>query len=112
MQQTEAEKAGRKLASEAGMDIVTIHPAFVLGPVLSRRTDATSVSKFKASALAAPFGCGTHVPHPRVAVPVSCPLQHRASGSAVHVGVACSVLRHAQRPQLVGGNGQCRTLAF
>ena len=33
------------------MDIVTIHSAFVLGPVLSRRTDATSVSKFKASTL-------------------------------------------------------------
>ena len=32
------------------MDIVTIHPGFVLGPVLSQRTDATSVTKFKASA--------------------------------------------------------------
>ena len=35
------------------MDIVTIHPAFVLGPVLSQRTDATSVSSFKVCALLA-----------------------------------------------------------
>ena len=46
--QTEAEKAARKLCEEEGLDIVTIHPAFVLGPVLSARTDATSVSTFKA----------------------------------------------------------------
>ena len=46
--QTEAEKAARKLASEAGMDIVTIHPTFVLGPVISQLGgDAPTVSKFK-----------------------------------------------------------------
>ena len=30
---------------------MTIHPAFVLGPVLSRRTDGTSVADFKARLL-------------------------------------------------------------
>lgn len=44
---TEAEKAARKLAAEEGLDLITIHPSFVLGPVLSQRTDATSVSTFK-----------------------------------------------------------------
>ena len=52
--QTEAEKAARKLCEEEKMDIVTIHPSFVLGPVISSRTDATSVSTFKVRHWASP----------------------------------------------------------
>ena len=40
---TLAEKAAWKLASEHNIDLVTIHPVFVVGPVISKRTDATTV---------------------------------------------------------------------
>ena len=45
------------------MDIVTIHPGFVLGPVLSRRTDATSVSRFR---VGAPCGCDACLAPPSI----------------------------------------------
>ena len=41
--QTLAEKAAWKLAKEHGIDLVTINPVFVVGPVISKRTDATTV---------------------------------------------------------------------
>ena len=46
--QTEAEKAAWKLCEAEGLDLVTIHPCHVLGPVISTRTDAPTVSNFKA----------------------------------------------------------------
>lgn len=42
--QTLAEKAAWKLAKENGIDLVTINPVFVVGPVISKRTDATTVT--------------------------------------------------------------------
>lgn len=42
--QTLAEKAAWKLAKEHGIDLVTINPVFVVGPVISKRTDATTVT--------------------------------------------------------------------
>ena len=42
-----AEKEAWKIAKEHGLDLVTIHPVFVVGPVLSDRTDATSVQMIK-----------------------------------------------------------------
>lgn len=44
---TEAEKAARALAKEEGFDLVTIHPVFVLGPVIAARADATSIITMK-----------------------------------------------------------------
>ena len=38
-----AEKEAWKIAEQHGLDLVTIHPVFVVGPVLSSRTDETSV---------------------------------------------------------------------
>jgi len=42
-----AEKEAWRIAKEHGLDLVTIHPVFVVGPVLSDRTDATSVQMIK-----------------------------------------------------------------
>lgn len=39
-----AEKAAWSLARENGIDLVTINPIFVFGPVVSKRKEATSVS--------------------------------------------------------------------
>ena len=44
-----AEKEAWKIAEEHGLHLVTIHPVFVVGPVLSSRTDATSVQMIKVS---------------------------------------------------------------
>ena len=41
--QVMAEKEAWQIAEQHGLDLVTIHPVFVIGPVLSTRTDATSV---------------------------------------------------------------------
>lgn len=43
---TLAEKAAWALAREHGVDLVTIHPVFVVGPAISKRTDATTVAMF------------------------------------------------------------------
>ena len=45
--QTLAEKVAWKIAKEAKLDLVTICPNFVLGPVLSRRTSGTSIGYMK-----------------------------------------------------------------
>ncbi len=42
-----AEKAAWKIAEEHDLHLVTINPVFVIGPVLSARTDATSVNMIK-----------------------------------------------------------------
>ena len=47
--QVMAEKEAWKIAEEHGLDLVTIHPVFVIGPVLSTRTDATSVKMIAVS---------------------------------------------------------------
>lgn len=47
--QTVAEQEAWKLAEQHGFDLVTIQPSFVIGPVLSRRQDATSIKTLKAS---------------------------------------------------------------
>ena len=57
--QVVAEKEAWKIAEEHGLHLVTVHPVFVVGPVLSARTDATSVNMIK-------VGSG---PHP---APSSC----------------------------------------
>ncbi|EIE25032.1 NAD(P)-binding protein [Coccomyxa subellipsoidea C-169] len=44
---TEAEKAARALAEKEGFEIATIHPAFVMGPVIAARADATSIVTMK-----------------------------------------------------------------
>ena len=38
-----AEKAAWEIAKREGIKLLTIHPVFVVGPVLSTRTDATSI---------------------------------------------------------------------
>ena len=45
--QVQAERAAWAIAKEHGISLVTIHPAFVGGPVLSSRTDAFSINAFK-----------------------------------------------------------------
>ena len=45
--QVVAEKEAWKIAEQHSLDLVTIHPVFVVGPVLSTRTDATSVQMIK-----------------------------------------------------------------
>ena len=42
-----AEQEAWKIAKESGLDLVTILPNFVLGPILSTRTDGTSVGFLK-----------------------------------------------------------------
>ncbi len=45
--QTEAEKAGWEFSKKEGVSLVCINPTFVLGPVVSKRVDATSIMHFK-----------------------------------------------------------------
>lgn len=47
MLQTLAEKAAWDLSKKHGFHLVTINPVFVFGPVLSPRSDATSVLMMK-----------------------------------------------------------------
>ncbi|KAK9832246.1 hypothetical protein WJX74_004118 [Apatococcus lobatus] len=47
LSKTLAEKAAWRAAKESGLDLVTICPNFVLGPVLSRRTSGTSIGYMK-----------------------------------------------------------------
>lgn len=51
MEQTEAEKEAWAISKREGLDLVTINPTFVLGPVVSSRTDATSIILFKVQLL-------------------------------------------------------------
>lgn len=44
----QAEQAAWEVAREQGLDLVTILPEFIMGPVISRRTDATSLGYMKA----------------------------------------------------------------
>lgn len=44
---TEAEKAAWAISKQEGLDLVTINPTFVLGPVIGSRADATSITLFK-----------------------------------------------------------------
>ena len=46
--ETVAEKAAWELSKEHGFDLITICPGFVIGPVLGRRADATSIKTLKA----------------------------------------------------------------
>jgi nucleoside-diphosphate-sugar epimerase len=46
--QTEAEKTAWSIAKDAGLQLVTINPTFVLGPTIGSRADATSILDFKA----------------------------------------------------------------
>ena len=45
--QVVAEQEAWKIAKSSGLDLVTILPNFVLGPVLSSRADGTSVGFLK-----------------------------------------------------------------
>lgn len=47
LSKTLAEKAGWEIAKEHGLDLVTINPSFVVGPVISSRLEATSVITVK-----------------------------------------------------------------
>eukprot|EP00891_Asterochloris_glomerata_P002904 jgi/Astpho2/2904/Aster-01053 len=47
LSKTLAEKKAWEMAKENGLDMVTINPVFVLGPVLSERKDATSIGLFQ-----------------------------------------------------------------
>lgn len=44
---TLAEKAAWEIGEKQGIDLVTINPSFVVGPVISNRIDATSVITVK-----------------------------------------------------------------
>ena len=48
MLQTRAEQTAWEVAREEGLDLVTILPNFVMGPVTSPTASGTSVSYFKA----------------------------------------------------------------
>jgi hypothetical protein len=48
--QTLAERAAWAAAARHGLDLVTINPVYVMGPVVSARADATSVLAMKAGA--------------------------------------------------------------
>lgn len=48
LSKTLAEKEAWKIAEENGIDLVTINPTAIFGPVISARTDATSVQQVKA----------------------------------------------------------------
>lgn len=43
----QAERAAWEAAKEAGLDLITILPEFIMGPVISRRLDATSLGWMK-----------------------------------------------------------------
>ena len=45
--QTVAEQAAWEIAKKDGLDLCVINPTFVLGPVISERTDATSIKSVK-----------------------------------------------------------------
>ena len=45
--QTVAEQAAWEIAKREGLDLCVINPTFVLGPVISERTDATSIKSVK-----------------------------------------------------------------
>lgn len=48
--QAQAERAAWDMAKEAGLDLVSINPSLVLGPVLTSRADATSIILMKVCA--------------------------------------------------------------
>ena len=45
--QTVAEQAAWEIAKEDDLDLCVVNPTFVLGPVISERTDATSIMSVK-----------------------------------------------------------------
>lgn len=45
--QTVAEQAAWEIAKKEDLDLCVINPTFVLGPVISERTDATSIKNVK-----------------------------------------------------------------
>ena len=56
--QTAAEEAGWKFSKEEGVPLITINPTFVLGPVVGKRADATSIIDFKVQILVSkPHAC-------------------------------------------------------
>ena len=58
-----AEQEAWKTAKQHGLDLVTILPNFVLGPVLSSRADGTSVGFLKVRALPNLCICARNGPH-------------------------------------------------
>jgi hypothetical protein len=52
--QTEAEKAGWEFSKKEGIPLVVINPTFVLGPVVGKRADATSIIDFKVQLSSSP----------------------------------------------------------
>ena len=46
--QTLAEQAAWDMAKKEGFDLVVINPTLVIGPIISARTDATSIKNVKA----------------------------------------------------------------
>lgn len=50
--QTVAEQAGWEFSKKEGVSLVCINPTFVLGPVVGKRADATSILDFKVCACA------------------------------------------------------------
>lgn len=53
-----AEKAGYDLAKELGIEMLSILPSLVMGPVLAKRLDSTSVNMLKAACEGSAFGAG------------------------------------------------------
>jgi nucleoside-diphosphate-sugar epimerase len=49
LSKTLAERAAWEIAKAEKLDLVTVNPSFVVGPMLSRRLDATSILQVKAS---------------------------------------------------------------
>ena len=72
-----AEKEAWRIAEQHGLDLVTIHPVFVVGPVLSDRDDAASVQMIVVRGQRRALCCaelGGHA-HKQVAL---CPVGNRA----------------------------------